>query len=169
MSRFAKPVPADRKDTYYTHLPLKKLLAEIKEGITVITRCRLQMNAEMRKRLLLALLALRKRTFRKHPGYYETLASVGLNGDTVRQWFYRSHTADEVIGQVEKKQPTLAPVSRKGRPKPDAEPTDLWDAQIYKEHLDKLAAAVLSNKITYAKRLATEYVRVRDEDNNKAA
>ena len=89
-SRLARPVPADRPDTYYADLSLEELRREIKEGMTVISGSRLQMNAEMRNRLLPALLALRKLTYRKRPGYYEMLRSIGLNGDTVRQCFYRS-------------------------------------------------------------------------------
>jgi hypothetical protein len=97
LSRLEKPVLADRPDRYYANLTLEELVGEIEEGMFVITTSRLQMNAEMRRRLLPALLALRKRTYRKHPGYYETLASIGLNADTVRQWFYRSYTADAVL------------------------------------------------------------------------
>jgi hypothetical protein len=161
-SRLAKPVPADRPDTYYADLPLEKLLAEIKEGAAVITSSRLQMNAEMRKRLLPALLALRKRTYRKHPGFYETLASIGLNADTVRQWFYRSYTADEVIDLVEEKQ--SEPVgeeenddSRGGNADEDA--ADL--TQRFLMQADKIVSALLRDKITLAKRLAREYAESR--------
>ncbi len=100
MSRLV-PVPKDRKDTYYVGLSLKDLLQEIKECATVITAARNRMNKEMRKRLMPAIIALWKRTYRKHPGFYKVLATIGLNPDTVRQWFYRSRTADEVIDLLE--------------------------------------------------------------------
>jgi hypothetical protein len=96
-----QPVPDDRQDDYYSKLPMDKLLQEIRDAIGCITTHRNQMNREMRERLLPALLELRKRTYRQNPGYYETLAKMGLNGACVRQWFYRSHTADEVIALVE--------------------------------------------------------------------
>ena len=160
-----KPVPADRNDTYYTNLPLKALLREIEECIAVITASRLQMNAEMRKRLLPALLALRKRTYRKKPGYYETLKSIGLNGDTVRQWFYRSYTADEVIDAAEEKKPKPIGV-RRGRTTnegrggdPDADAADL--TQRFLLQADRIAVAVLKDKIPQAKRLAREYAEAR--------
>ncbi len=94
-------VPDDRTDTYYVGLPLDELLREIKECVAIITAARNQMNAEMRNRLLLALKELKKRTFRKKPGYQQCLVAMGLNPDTVRQWFYRSRTADEVIELLE--------------------------------------------------------------------
>lgn len=166
-SRLARPVPADRPDTYYADLSLEELRREIKEGMTVISGSRLQMNAEMRNRLLPALLALRKLTYRKRPGYYEMLRSIGLNGDTVRQWFYRSSPADEVIDLAEEKRPE--PVRHRGRPepKPETEPQDIRD--IYIQHLDKIVDALQRDKIALAKRLATEYLRVREGNSERAA
>jgi hypothetical protein len=166
MSRLAKPVPADRPDTYYAELPLEKLLAEIKDGMGVITGSRLQMNAEMRKRLLPALLVLRKRTYRKHPGFYESLRRIGLNADTVRQWFYRSYTADEVIDLVEDEH--LKPKGRdtcetneddSGGENANEDAADLTNRSLLMA--DKLADAVLRDKITLAKRLAREYAKAR--------
>lgn len=150
-------VPNDQKDTYYVGLPQEDLLREIRECIAVITAARNQMNQEIRKRLLPALLELRKRTIRKHPGYYETLAAMGLNADTVRQWFYRSHSADEVIDLMEEEeaQPQI-------RERDDRDPHDTEGLLL--EHADKMAKALLENKITHAKRLAAEYVRARDEN-----
>lgn len=162
MSRSAKSVPADRPDTYYADLPLEKLIAEIKDGIGVITGSRLQMNAEMRKRLLPALLALRKRTYRQRPGFYETLRSIGLNADTVRQWFYRSYTADQVIDLVEEKHPVSKggnrnqendEESRGGNGDEDA--ADL--TQRFLLQADRAIAALLRDNITLAKRLGREY------------
>ncbi len=34
------------------------------------------------------------------------------------------------------------------------------------DHADKMATAILANKITFAKRLATQFVRVREENRN---
>lgn len=151
-----QPVPADRKDSDYAQMSTEKLLREIRECAAAITAARNSMNAEMRKRLLPALLQLKKRTYRKKPGFYATLASMGFNADTVRQWFYRSHTADEVIELIEE-EPEPAAEEREG-----GRPTDAKSLLL--EHADKMAKALLENKITYAKRLATEYVRVRDEN-----
>ena len=151
-----EPVPDDPKDTFYSDLAPEELLGEIRKCAAAITAARNQMNKEMRTRLLPALLELRKRTYRKHPGYYETLAAIGLPADTVRQWFYRSHTADEVIELVEEETTPSTFEGRGGTPPPDVE-TELL------RHADKIAKAVLDNKITFAKRLATEYLRVREE------
>jgi site-specific DNA-adenine methylase len=151
------PVPDDRTDAYYTKLSLEDLLKEIQDSVRCVSFHRNQMNKELRQRLLPALLALKKRTFRKKPGFYETLAKMGLNADTVRQWFYRSHTADEAIELLEEETPKPDSNKDGGRPQ-DA-------SALLLEHADKMAAAVLGDKITYAKRLASEYMRVRrDED-----
>ena len=151
-----EPVPDDRADAYYVDLPEQELLREIRECATVITAARNQMNKEMRRRLLPALLELKRRTFRKHPSYYETLANMGLNPDTVRQWFYRSHTADEVIGQIEEEQEAPKETVHGGERPLDAKALLLQRA-------DKIAKAILENKIKYAKRLATEYMQAREE------
>jgi len=123
------------------------------------------MNAEMRKRLLPALLALRERTYRKHPGFYETLASIGLNADTVRQWFYRSLTADQLIGLVEEKKPEPVRVRRDGETKDDGRGGSAQEhagvAQRLLLQADKIVAALLSDKITLAKRLGREYAEAR--------
>lgn len=79
----------------------EELEHEIKASAAAITAHRVQMNKEMRERLLPALLELKERTYRKTPGFYETLEKMGLNPDTVRQWFYRSNTADEIIAVLE--------------------------------------------------------------------
>ena len=84
------------------------------------------MNAEMRQRLLPALKELKKRTFRKKPGFYETLAAMGLNGDTVRQWFYRSRTATEVIELVEEKIEQPESLKRNGELPQDAKSMCAW-------------------------------------------
>jgi hypothetical protein len=132
----------------------------------VITGSRLQMNAEMRKRLLPALLVLRNRTYRKHPGFYERLRSIGLNGDTVRQWFYRSYTADEVIDLVEEKHPESKGGDRdqendeESRGETETKETDDFTRRCLLQ-ADKVVAALLRDKITLAKRLGREYAESR--------
>jgi 16S rRNA G966 N2-methylase RsmD len=152
-----EPVPEDRTDVYYRKLPLESLLAEIKKGVELVSFHRVQMQREMRVRLLPALIELKKRTLRKKPGYYETLKKMGFNADTVRQWFYRSNTAEEIIDLVEEKAPEQKPKEYERDGALDAEALLL-------QHADNMAQAVLDGKITYAKRLATEYVKVRNED-----
>ncbi len=158
----ALPVPDDRNDTYYVGLDDDSLIREIKACVSVITESRKQMNKEMRRRLLPALLELKKRTYRKTPGYYEALQAMGLNPDTVRQWFYRSYTADEVIDLMEEKQTEPPPTPHDDGDPLDDDPLDS-NAHLLK-HADKMARAILDNKVTYAKRLATQFVRVREEN-----
>jgi len=150
-----EPVPEDRTQIYYTHLSESELLEEIKKCIGSVNFSRNQMQREMRERLLPALLELKKRTYRKTPGFYETLAKIGLNADTVRQWFYRSNTADEVIDLFEEEnQPSVK--QRGGRDSVDTEALLL-------EHADRMAKAVLTDKFANAKKLATQYVEARKE------
>jgi hypothetical protein len=148
-----EPVPEDRTQNYYTSLSVSELLEEIKEGIGSVDFSRNQMQRELRQRLLPALLELKKRTFRKHPNYYESLKTIGLNPDTVRQWFYRSNTADEVIGLLEEETRRPQGVG------PDSIDTEA----LLLEHADRMATAVLDGKISNAKKLATEYVEARNE------
>jgi hypothetical protein len=148
------PVPEDRTQIYYTRLSVAELLEEIRKCIGSVSFSRNQMQREMRQRLLPALLELKKRTYRKNPGFYETLAKIGLNADTVRQWFYRSHTADEAIDLLEEAQP---PVRQHG----DRDSVDT-EALLLK-HADRIAKAILEDRISFAKKLATEYVEARKE------
>ncbi len=150
-----QPVPEDRTQTYYLGLSESELLKEIKECIGSVSFSRNQMNREMRQRLLPALLELKKRTYRKKPGFYETLAKLGLNADTVRQWFYRSNTADEAIGLLEEE--TQPPVKQGGY-------EDSVDTEaLLLEHADRMAKAILEDKFTHAKKLATQYIETRNE------
>ncbi|HYH00316.1 MAG TPA: DNA adenine methylase [Terriglobales bacterium] len=149
-----EPVPEDRTETYYQTLPLEALLGEIKKGMDALGFHRLQMQRELRLRLLPALLELKKRTYRKKPGFYETLKAMGFVPDTVRMWFYRSYPANRIIDEVKEK---------------TEEPTDrgnggALDRESLLAHADRMAQAVLDGEMTYAKHLATEYVRVRQED-----
>src|ERR1022692_3421605 len=82
--------------TRYATLTVPELLDEIKECVSGVSFSRNQTNREIRDRLLPALLELKKKTYRRKPGFYESLAAIGLNGDTVRQWFHRSHAAGEI-------------------------------------------------------------------------
>lgn len=149
-----QPVPEDRTQTHYVGLSESELLKEIKECIGTVSFSRNQMNREMRQRLLPALLELKKRTYRKKPGFYATLAKIGLNADTVRQWFYRSYTADEAIRELEEEQEkTQSPPRKRDEQSPE---------ELLLEHADRMAKAVLEGKFTYARRLATQYIESRE-------
>lgn len=148
------PVPQDREQKYYKCLSDSELLEEIKECIESVDFSRNEMQREMRQRLLPVLVELKKRTYRKNPGFYETLAKIGLNADTVRQWFYRSNTADEAIDLVEENEPDPPRAGRRG--KESAE-------ELLLEHADRMAKAVLESKFAFAKKLATQYVETRNE------
>lgn len=147
-------VPEVRNDAYYKSLSVEGLLREIQECIGSITYHRNQMNREMRERLIPALLELRKRTYRKKPGFYESLARIGLNADTVRQWFYRSNTADEAIGLLEETPPESARQEQRDGQSPE---------EVLLEHADRMAKAILAGKFIHAKKLASQYLETRNE------
>jgi len=147
-------VPEGRNDTYYRSLSVEGLLKEIQDCIGSITYHRNQMNREMRERLLPALVELRKRTYRKKPGFYDSLAKIGLNADTVRQWFYRSNTADEAIGLLEETLPESAKREHSDGHSPD---------EVLLEHADRMAKAILAGKFIHAKKLAAQYLETRNE------
>jgi hypothetical protein len=149
------PVPEDRNQAYYKALSVDELLREIQQCIGSVTFSRNQMSREMRGRLLPALLELKKRTYRTKPGFYESLEKIGLNADTVRQWFYRSHTADETIDVLEENKPQPPARNRE-----DEQTAD----ELLLEHADRMAKAILEDKFTHAKKIATEYLRTRDEN-----
>jgi len=148
------PVPEGRNDAYYKSLSVEGLLKEIQECIGAITYHRNQMNREMRERLLPALLELRKRTYRKKPGFYVSLAKIGLNADTVRQWFYRSNTADEAIELIEE-----TPAESVMREHRDGQSPE----ELLLEHADRMAKAILAGKLMHAKKLASQYLETRNE------
>jgi hypothetical protein len=157
----AKPVPI-RAEAYYLGLSAPEVLKEIRESIGNMDFSRLIINAEQRRRLLPALFALKKITYRKRPGFYESLETIGLTGDRVRQIFHRSHTTDEVIGYIEKPVSKPMPVRRNPRTRnegrggdPDEDAADL--TQRFLLQADKMAAALLQDEISRAKRLAREY------------
>jgi hypothetical protein len=150
-----QPVPQDREQKYYKCLSESELLEEVKKCIGSVSFSRNQMNREMRERLLPALLELKKRTYRKNPGFYDTLKKIGLNADTVRQWFYRSNTADEAINVLEEE--TQPPVKQ-------CEDRDSVGSEaLLLKHADRMAQAVLKGNFTNAKKLATQYVEARNE------
>lgn len=139
----------------YGCLSEAQLLEEIRRCAEGVSVRRNQMSREMRDRLLPALLELKKRTKYKRPGFYETLEKIGLNADTVRQWFYRSHAADEVIALFEEDEPEPSKLQRRDERSPE---------ELLLEHADRMAKAILADKFTHAKKIATEYLRTRDEN-----
>ena len=106
----------------------------------------------MRERLLPALLALKKLTYRKNPGYYDCLREIGLAPDTVRQWFYRSDTANMAIKELEEEPEPEPPIKRR---EPDTK-------ELLLEHADRMAKAILEHRIPYAKKLATQFIESRE-------
>lgn len=150
------PVPEDRDQAYYKALSADELLREIKLCMSSVSFSRNQMSREMRERLLPALLELKKRTYRKRPCYYDCLKKIGLNGDLVRQWFYRSYTADEAIDLLEENKPQLPAKNRGDEQSP---------VELLFEHADRMAKAALTDKLAgpYVKKLATQYIEARNE------
>jgi len=127
----------------YRSLSDPQLLDEIRQCVGNVGFSREQMTREMRKRLLPALLELRKRTYRRKPGFYETLANIGLNAATVRQWFYRSNTGDEIIGMLEE----VRPKNSGGKRESDNV------EELLLAHGLTLAVAVLRNQSTHSRKL----------------
>jgi site-specific DNA-adenine methylase len=152
-----QPVPKDRTQTHYTKLSVPALLEEIKDCMGSVDYSRSQMNKEMRDRLLPALLELKKRTYRKKPGYYDCLKKIGLNGDLVRQWFYRSYTADEAIDLIEENKP---------EPPAENQEDEQSMVELLLEHAHRMAQAALADKNAgpYVKKLATQYIETWSEN-----
>lgn len=150
-SATVQAVPEDRSDVYYSGLSTDDLLSQIKECAASITASRNLMQREMRKRLLPALQELKKRTYRKKPGYYDLLRAINLDPSTVRSWFYRSHTADEVIEMLEpeEKEPEWDDDDRKSA------------AELLLLRADRIASANLRGKHDLATRLSAEYAKAR--------
>jgi len=139
--------------TVYRNLSDSQLVDEIKQCVGNIGLSRAQMNREMRMRLLPALRELHERTYRRKPGFYETLEKIGLKPATVRQWFHRSNTANEVIDVLEEARPKKMPGKR------ESDTTqELLDA-----HAWNLAVAVKRKQFIYAGKLATQYLEARRE------
>jgi hypothetical protein len=155
VTRHVRPVPMERTQSYYVGLGVEELLAEIKDCLGNVDYSRNEINREMRERLLPVLLELKKRTFRKHPGFYESLALIGLNGDRVRQWFYRSNTADEAIDLLDEETDEPEPIQRSGGRCSSQEHVLLI------AHGDKMAQAIAGGKTSQAKKLATQWIEAR--------
>lgn len=135
-----------------TKLTAGDLLKEIRACADAIEAARNTMNREMRERLLPCLIELRKRTKRKKPGFYETLAAMGINANTVRSWFYRSNTADEVIELLEEPEPK----KQEERDEVLSPEEELLQAG------DRMAKTVLAGDVKYAKKLAKDWVEARN-------
>lgn len=142
-------------DKDYRTLSTEEILRDIAEAVAQIESNQIKTSAEMRKRLLPALIVLKKRLKRKKPGYEETLRKMGIAPSTVRSWFYRGRAADEVIEMLER-EPRALPVAQGVSA---GEPLDATDELL--RHADRMAAAVLRGKMDWARRLAAEYANAR--------
>ena len=80
------------------------------------------------------------------------LATIGLNSATVRSWFYHSRPVDETIEILE-----LCPDEGNSREMPER-----FSARDCLEQADKMAVALSENKLVYARRLATLYIKNRN-------
>jgi hypothetical protein len=155
VTRHVSPVPQGRTQIYYTQLTVEQLLREIKDCLGSVDYNRNEINREMRERLLPVLLELKKKTFRGHPNYYESLALIGLNGDRVRQWFYRSNTADEAIALLDEETVEPLPIERSGGK------CNSQEHVLLLSHGDKMAQAISGGKTSQAKKLATQWIEAR--------
>jgi hypothetical protein len=134
----------------YKCLSTDDLLKEIAASVNEIMASQIKISGEIRRRLLPALAALKAKLRRKKPGFYETLAKIGLNPSTVRSWFYRGRHTEEVLEMLES-QPNA---SARKRHKESGRNELLL-------HADRMAAAVLEGKADFARRLASEYASAR--------
>jgi DNA (cytosine-5)-methyltransferase 1 len=148
-------------DTYYVALTTEQLLAEIADAIRKIDASRRDTTAEMRRKLLPAIIELRKR-LRPKKQFYKALAEMGLNDSTVRSWFRRSRCADDLIDMLEPARPSPKTEPRKTREDRDGDTTEHFLRQA-----DKLAAAVLRGNYELAARLAKEYASARKAFNSR--
>ena len=74
-------------------------------------------DSEMRARLLPALIALRDKTKRQKPGYYDHLRAMGLTPGRVKMWFHRANTGQEIEALVEEQEPGQDAKDDAGLPK----------------------------------------------------
>jgi len=147
-----------RKEKDLGSLSIPELLAEIKEVNKRIAQNQLRTTKEIRKHLLLLLIELKKRFYRKPFGYYAALRSIGLDPNTVRSWFFRGRHADEVIEMLEQPEEITSAASTT---EPHERPLSAEEECL--QQADKMAAAVLKENIARAKRLAAEYANARRE------
>lgn len=144
----------------YPSLTIPEVLKELRAVADKIEKNKLDVSAEERQRLLPLLIILKKLTKRRKPGYHESLASIGLNANTVRSWFYRGHHTDEIIAMLEPE----PEATKKTGPEDDHESPDplLSAEEECFQHADKLAAAIFRAKIGgRVGYLAAEYANAR--------
>jgi len=98
-------VPENRKDSYYQELPLDSLLKEIRDSVAAMDAARGVIDREMRARLLPALIALREKTKRKKPGFYDHLIAMGITPGRFKMWFHRAQAGIEIEAIIEEAQP----------------------------------------------------------------
>jgi hypothetical protein len=117
----------------------------------------LRRNKKIREELMLVLLALRKKTFRKNPGFMGTLEILGYNHNTVKSWFYRGNTAKEIIKMLE---PAKKPKSIRIE---DVEELGNTTEELLR-HCDRMAGALVKGYQQKALHLAREYLQVRQAE-----
>lgn len=146
---------------YYRSLNDDELLKAIRLSMGTVQGGSVRMTQELREPLLPALLELRRRYMQPgrrkpipgRPTYYQVLASLNLNPDTVRKWFkptVSAHAVLELLGE---------PRTRK---RPSHPPVEESAARQLLKAADKMAAALLDGNIKEATRLAREYCEARE-------
>jgi hypothetical protein len=127
-------------------------LAEIASGIKKMSLLRIETSAEVRTKLLPAIMELRKRCRWQSPGYHEILAKMGLNASTVRSWFHRGQNAEELIEFLEEaKEETQSEDKEEEEEEEDSSQPDdahvIGDVEstdeVFLRHADKIVLAVL--------------------------
>jgi hypothetical protein len=103
--------------------------------------------------LLPAIGELRRRLHSKRL-YYKALRQIGLNASTVRSWFHRSRSADDLIEMLDPKPSRSLP---KPEPRKRLEESDPDTTEHLLRQADETAAAILRGNYEYAARLAWEY------------
>lgn len=121
-------------DSYYEKLPLEQLLPEIRESVEVMDFHRAGIDSEMRARLLPALKALREKTKRQKPGFYDHLRAMGLTPGRVKMWFHRANAGAEIEALVEEQESRQDAEDDAGVPKPPK------SARLSPEQQDRLIA-----------------------------
>jgi len=146
---------------YYCSLNDDELLQAIRLSMGTVQGGSVRMTQELRGPLLPALLELRRRYMQPgrrkpiegRPSYYEVLASLNLNPDTVRKWFKPTVSANavlELLGEPRK------------RERPSHPRVEESAARQLLTAADKMAAALLDGNIKAATRLAREYREARN-------
>lgn len=133
---------------YYRSLEVAELEKAIRAMLRRTTNGLGRVDAELRDRLLPALLVLREKV---RPGHWqEFLRAHGLNPDTVRQWRRRQKAA------------TASLLRLFGEPLPIPSPKRQTAAESATEALLKAAARIceelLKGNVNYARKLAMEFL-----------